>query len=112
MNVDDTVYVTIRKIQLMEEKSPLLTKIDRNFYTETLEYLEDSGEIPEEEIQTIKRIIDNIYKLREKKIMKTALSKARGGKLDLKNLLDVEKNLFDSTLDILIQSRSRFVSKD
>ena len=83
MNVNDTVYVTIRKIQLLEEKSPSLTKIDRDFYSETLEYLEDSGEIPEEEIQTIKRIIDDIYELREKKIMKAVLSKARGGKPDV-----------------------------
>ncbi len=111
MSADDTAYVAIRKIQLMEEKSPLLTKIDRDFYSETLEYLEDSGEIPEEEIQTIKRIIDNIYEQRERKIMKAVLSKARGGKPDLKNLLDVEKNLFDSTLDILMQSRTRFFSK-
>ncbi len=111
MSVDDTTYVTIRKIQLMEEKTPLLTKIDRNFYSETLEDLENSGEIPEEEIQTIKRIIDNIYEQREKKIMKAVLSKARGGKPDLKNLLDAERKLFDSTLDILIQSRTRFFSK-
>ena len=84
MNADDITYVAIRKIQLLEEKSPLLTKIDRDFYSETLEYLEDSGEIPEEEIQTIKRIIDNIYEQREKKIMKAALSKARGGRPDVK----------------------------
>ena len=79
--------------------------------SETLEYLEESGEIPEEEIQTIKRIIDNIYEQREKKIMKAALSKVRGGRPDLKNLLDVEKNLFDSTLDILMQSHTRFFNK-
>ena len=89
----------------------MLTKIDSKFYSETLEYLEDSGEIPEEEIQTIKRIIDNIYEQREKKIMKAALSKARGGKPDFKNLLDAEKNLFDSALDILIKSRTRLFSK-
>jgi len=111
MNVDDTTYVTIRKIQLMEEKSPLLTKIDRNFYSEMLEHLENPDEMPEEEIQTIKRISDNIYEQREKKIMKVALSKARDGKPDLKNLLDAEKKLFDSALGILIQSRTRFFSK-
>ncbi len=86
MNVDDTTYVTIRKIQLMEEKSPLLTKIDRNFYSEMLEHLENPDEMPEEEIQTIKRISDNIYEQREKKIMKVALSKARDGKPDLKRM--------------------------
>ena len=67
--------------------------------------------MPEEEIQTIKRISDNIYEQREKKIMKVALSKARDGKPDLKNLLDAEKKLFDSALGILIQSRTRFFSK-
>ena len=111
MNADDITYVAIRKIQLLEEKSPILTKIDRDFYSETLEYLENLGEIPEEEIQTIKRIIDKIYEQREKKIMKAVLSKARGGKPDLKNLLDAERKLFDSTLDILMQSRTRFFSK-
>ena len=112
MNVEDTVYMIIRKIQLMEEKSTLLTKIDRNFYSETLEHLEDSGEISREEIQTVKRIIDNIYELREKKVMQAALSKSRGGKPDLKNLLNVEKKLFDSTLSILIQSLTKFFSKN
>jgi len=43
--------------------------------------------------------------------MKATLSKARGGKPDLKNLLDAERKLFDSTLDILMQSRTRFFSK-
>ncbi len=66
MSADDAAYVAIRKIQLMEEKSPLLTKIDRDFYSETLEYLEDSGEIPEEEIQTIKRIIDKYIRAERK----------------------------------------------
>ena len=111
MNADGTTYVTIRKIQLLEEKTPLLTKIDRNFYSETLEYLENPGGMPEEELQTIKRIIDNIYEQRERKIMKAVLSKARGGRPDLKNLLDAERKLFDSALGILIQSRTRFFSK-
>ena len=74
----------LEKSNRWKKKPPLLTKIDSKFYSETLEYLEDSGEIPEEEIQTIKRIIDNIYEQREKKIMKAALSKARGGKPDFK----------------------------
>ena len=51
MKVDDTTYMAIRKIQLIEEKSPLLTMIDWNFYSEILEYLENPGEMPEEEIQ-------------------------------------------------------------
>ena len=69
MNVDGSSYVTLRKIQLMEENSPLLTKIDWDFYSKMLEYQENPSEIPKEEIQTIKRIIEDVYELREKKII-------------------------------------------
>ena len=110
MNID-TVYKTLRKIQLLEEKSPLLTKINRNFYSNPPVHLENSNNIPEKEIQTIKKIIDNIYMQREKKIILAALSKIRGGRPELRNLLDEERKLFDSTLDILKQLRTRFFSK-
>ena len=108
MKVDDTPYTTLRKIQLMEEKSPLLTKIERNFYSKFSVYLKNPGK----EAQTIERIATQIYLQREKKIMQAALSKARGGKPDLRNMLDIEEKLFDSTLNILTQSRKRFFSKD
>ncbi len=44
--------------------------------------------------------------------MQAAHSKARGGKPDLKNMLDEEKKLFDSIVDIILQSRKRFFNKD
>ena len=44
--------------------------------------------------------------------MQAAHSKARGGKPDLKNMLDEEKKLFDSIVDIMLQSRKRFFSED
>ena len=58
-----------------------------------------------EEIQTIKRIIEDVYKLREKKIIFAALTKARGGKPHVNHMVDHEKQLFDLTLNILIRSR-------
>ena len=62
-------------------------------------------EMPDEEVQKVKMIATQIYLLREKKIILAALSKIRGGKPDLRNILDEEKNLFDSTLDMLMKSR-------
>ena len=112
MKVDETAYETVRKIQLMEEKSPLLTKIEQDFYSQLAEYQKNPDNIPEKEIQTIKRIFTDIRELRETKIMKAALSKARGGKPDLKNMLDEEKKLFDSTLDVLMQTRIKLFGKD
>jgi len=112
MKVDETPYRTLRKIQLSEEKSPLLTKIDKNFYSQISEYQKNPDDLSEREIQDIERIVSSVYGIREKKIVQAALSKIRGGKPDLKNMLDEEKKLFDSVIDSLLQSRKNFVNKD
>ena len=112
MKVDETAYKTLRKIQLSEEKSPLLTKIEQKFYSKLSEYQKNPNTISNKESQTIKRIFTIICELRERKIVKAALSKARGGKPDLKNMLDEEKKLFDSTLDVLMQTRIKLFGKD
>jgi DNA replication initiation complex subunit (GINS family) len=62
--------------------------------------------------QVIKKIFIGICELREKKIVKTTLSKARGGKPDLKNMLDEEKKSFDSTLDVLMQTCIKLFGED
>ena len=112
MKVDDTPYRTLRKIQLSEEKFPLLTKIDKNFYSQLAEYQKNPDDLSEREIQDIERIVSSVYGIREKKIVQAALSKIRGGKPDLKNMLDEEKKLFDSIVATLLQSRKNFVIKD
>jgi len=65
--------------------------------------------MPDEEVQKVKMIAIQIYLLREKKIILVALLKIRGCKPDLRNILDEEKNLFDSTLDILMKSRKSLI---
>ena len=112
MKFDDTAYMTFREIQLMEEKSPLLTKIERKFYSKLSEFQKNPNNMTEKEIQNVEKIFVGICEIREKKIVQAALSKARGGKPDLKNMLDEEKRLFDSIVDIILQSRKRFFNKD
>ena len=112
MKVDDTTYMTFRKIQLMEEKSPLLTKIEKKFYSKLSGFQKNSNNMTEKEIQNIEKIFVGICEMREKKIVQAALSKAHGGKPDLKNMLDMEKKLFDSIVDIILQSRKRFFNED
>jgi len=112
MKFDDTAYMTFRKIQLEEEKSPLLTKIEQMFYSKLSEYQENPSNMTEKEIQNIKKIFIGICEIRERKIVQAAHSKARGGKPDLKNMLDKEKKLFNSIVDIMLQSRKRFFSED
>ncbi len=112
MKAEDTPYRTLRKIQLSEEKSPLLTKIDKNFYSQIAEYQKNPDDNSEKEIQDLERIFSIIYEIREKKIVQAALSKIHGGKPDLNNILDEEKKLFDSIIGTLLQSRKNFVIKD
>lgn len=119
MNIDEITYRTLRKIQQMEKNSPMLTKIDPDFYSALFGYLkglddrlgkESSSQkqmLLKDEIQNTRKIVTNIYEQRERKILLAAISKARGGNPDLKNLVDVEKSLFDSILKLMIQSRKQ-----
>ncbi|MCK5459133.1 MAG: DNA replication complex GINS family protein, partial [Thermoplasmatales archaeon] len=106
-----------------EKTSPLLTKIDQKFYQKFSEYLKNLQRIAEkeddanklklfdDEIQNTKKIAFNIYELREKKIIQAALSKVRGGKPDLKNLLEIEKRLYDSLVKQIIVSREEILEQ-
>jgi DNA replication initiation complex subunit (GINS family) len=110
-------YKTLRRIQQAEQTASGLTKIDVNFYRDVAAYvknLEQSIETEKnpqklklfsDEISNTKKIISSIYELREKKIVHTALSTVRSGTPDLKNLLEVEKRLFDSLVEQIRSSR-------
>ena len=51
MKFDDTDYMIFRKIQLEEEKSPLLTKIEQMFYSKLSEFQKNPNNMTEKEIQ-------------------------------------------------------------
>lgn len=121
MDTDEINYKTLRKIQQMERKSPMLTKIDYHFYSKLSEYINALNSRLEKEsksqkqmllkneIQNTNKIIRSIYEHREKKNLLAAISKARGGRPDLKNLIDAERDLFDSTLKLMVQSREQLL---
>jgi DNA replication initiation complex subunit (GINS family) len=64
-----------------------------------------------EEVQNTRKIATNIYEQREKKIILAAISKTRGGEPDLKNLVGVERNLFDSIIQMMVQTREELLNK-
>ena len=123
MNYDEINYRTLRKIQDMERNSPVLSKIDPNFYSDLSNYLEklnyrlEKEKSPQklmllkDEIHNTNTIVNNIYEHREKKILLAAISKVRGGNPDMKNLVNLEKNLFNSIFDMLIKSREKVLGK-
>jgi len=110
-------YKTLRRIQQAEQTAPGLTKIDTNFYRDVAAYVKNLEQSIEneknpqklklfsDEISNTKKIISSIYELREKKIVHTALSTVRSGTPDLKNLLEVEKKLFDALVTQITCSR-------
>ena len=121
MEEDEINYRTLRKIQEMEKNSPILTELKYDFYSAISEYIENlknrfesetsshKQALLKEEIQNTKKIVFNIYEQREKKILLATASKVRGGNPDLKNLINIEKDLFDSILNLMIKSREKIL---
>ncbi|KYK23536.1 hypothetical protein AYK21_02445 [Thermoplasmatales archaeon SG8-52-2] len=124
MKEDEINYKTLREIQQMEKKSPLLTEIKSSFYFEISKYVDELNDrlknesssqkqtLISGEIENIQKLSFNIYELREKKILSAAITKARGGNPDIKNMTTIEKNLFESILDVLNKSREDIFKKE
>jgi len=118
MEQDEINYKDLRKIQQAEKNSPSLIQIHKDFYLKFSQYLRNLQKLAEkehdenklklfqDEIKNTEKIALNIYELREKKIVQAALSKVRGGKPDLKHILEIEKKLFDSLVEQIGISRS------
>ena len=108
MDEDEINYRALRKIQEMEKNSPVLTTIENSFYIELKKYLdsldnrlkdESSSQkqtLLKDEILNTKKIAKNIYEQREKKNLVGAVTKACGGKSELKKNIKIEKKLFKS----------------
>ena len=101
----------------------MLSKIPPDFYEEVIDFIIDLEErlekeasnqkksILEDEIENIKKITDNIYEQREKKIVLSAISRVRGGNPDTSNMISSEKKLFDSLVNFLLRNREETFKK-
>ena len=124
MNDNEINYKALRRIQEMEKKSPSLTRMDPTFYKDLSKYSENlNSRLGKEsspqkqmflkiEIRDTNKIATSIYEMREKKILLAAISKGRGGNPNLENLVDVERDLFESTLGIMVQMRKQALEKE
>jgi DNA replication initiation complex subunit (GINS family) len=98
----------LRKILNEEKKNPNLTKIPEDFYEVVKQYIEGKKKLAKErkdeiELRNIERIVENIFNLRERKIINFAIMHARAG-VQPSNLTSEEKVFFDKLVE-LINSR-------
>ncbi|ENO12196.1 hypothetical protein MBGDC06_00464 [Thermoplasmatales archaeon SCGC AB-539-C06] len=123
MNANEINHKTLRRIQEIEKKSPNLTRIEPNFYNDLSQYLENLDDrlgkesssqkqmLLKIEIRDTNKIVTSIYEMREKKILLATISKVHGENPNLKNLVDEEKDLFESTLKLMTQMRKQVLEK-
>jgi len=121
--MEEISYKNLRKIQQLEKTSPLISKINKNFYIELSNYLDklkdeikqeknsDKIRLFQEEITNTEKIAFSILEFREKKIVQAALSKVRGGKPDLKNALEIENKLFNRIIEVINENREKTLMK-
>lgn len=124
MTSEEINYRFLRKIQQMEKNSPVLTNLDDDFYSNLKKYILDlkkrldseatdhKKKLLEDEILNTRNIATNIYEQREKKIILTAISKARGGNPDIKNMAEVEKTFFNSILSLTNKFRDEILTNE
>ena len=87
-------YETLRKIQTQEKSSSKLVKLPENFFRDVKNYLERKEKLSKEkgnylELQSANRILEEIFELREKKILNLAFYNIKG--LKPENLTPEEK---------------------
>ncbi len=121
MDEEEITYKTLRKIQDLEKNSSQLTHITKQFYTYSQTYLktleqnlskkQDTPQYKlfQDEFENTKRIIKNIYELREKKIVQAALSTIRGATPTLDNILPEEQTLFQTLIEVLENNRKNIL---
>ena len=107
-------------------KNKMLTKIEPNFYSDLKKYLNETQKAFEseyknnptssktmllrDELFSSKRFAENIFELREEKIMLSVLSVIKGGSPDLSLMVKEEKRLYENLLTILKENREETLS--
>ncbi len=104
-------YEAIRNAMLEEKKSTKLTELPENFFQEALVYLESKEKMKENkedawELESAKRLLQDILEIRERKIVNLALYHVRSGIVP-GNLMPEEKEFFDAVVKSIREFQER-----
>jgi|Deesub1362B_J571_1020462.scaffolds.fasta_scaffold00065_13 DNA replication factor GINS len=114
----------LREIQNEERSSEKLKIVEPNFYEEIGEYvsklrkkLEEIGDyddaerdILEDEIRSVRRVVEDIFKLRLKKIIRSANFRANGLESDIEGLTPEEEELYEEIVTAISKARKRMLA--
>ena len=114
----ETLFDILRK----EKNTEDLQKLEPDFFDDVVRYLNEKIEIlnkdefselekerTRKQIESIKKMIRDLYERREKKIIMMAINKSRTGIDGTERLLEKEKEFFDETLNILNKYRKEIL---
>lgn len=122
----ETIYEILRREKNKED----LQRVDNDFFKDVLGYLKEKQQIYNDslkktdlfsisekentslQIQNIKKILKELYDRREKKIIEMALirSKTKSNIIDTSNMLEEEKALYNSLIDVLNNYRENILN--
>ncbi|MBA3044502.1 hypothetical protein FP804_05140 [archaeon] len=123
----------LRQILEMERmqkirKNRLLTEIEPDFYSNLMSYLNKLQTTFEEEykinptsaktmllrdeLNRAKTLSENLFEIREEKVVMATLSAIKGGKPDLKFMVNEEKMLYRHLLNVLKENREQIFSTE
>jgi len=117
MPEEPITFEFIRKIQREEMSEPKLSQIPEDFYQKAKNYLEQKKKIAEKkedklaerEIKNVERLLEDIFNRRETKMLNQALITVRTN-LPPQNLIENEKEFFESAVNMLRTQRERVLS--
>jgi len=108
--METITFELIRKIQREERDSPQLTQLPENFFEKVSAYLEQKKKIEKEdrkvsiELKNIERLVENIFDLRERKIINQAIITVRTN-IPPKNLTPEEEKFFEQIVKVIKERR-------
>lgn len=109
-------FEAIKKVYDEERKHDnKLSPIQDDFFKKAIDYLNIKKQMAKSkndeksliEVKNLERILEEIFNIRERKIVNLALIHVRS-KIDIKNLTSNEKNVFEAIVKVLSESRENF----
>ncbi|MCD6371769.1 MAG: DNA replication complex GINS family protein [Candidatus Aenigmarchaeota archaeon] len=115
MTEETITFEIIREIQRSERSSPKLTKLPENFYEAARNYLEKKKSMMKDrkdelEFRNAQRLLEEIFTIREKKILNFALTYIITN-LPPENLTEEEKEFFEKVVSLVKKRREEFFEK-